>query len=232
MPTLVPLVVPEGVVELAPVDLRTVQAQDLSRVRDEHSALIALIPTPTLFPTREPRDIAAEYLLDGAQLPVNDALVVDPSLGVWWYRYSGGDWTTSRLKTANPYYRLFYDQQVDQRYATFENNGLQNEIGRLLADEVVQVLPEIGDRAPSLITPLSDRLGWEFADSDLPVVRVWTSFTYSGPDSLGPVEYRVGGVLAFNLADHRDVQSGDVLYQYPVVSNWVGPVLLEESPVP
>ena len=99
------------------------------------------------------------------------------------------------------------DPSIDARYATFENGGLQNEIAHLLADEIVQVMPEIADRASTLVSPLGSRLGWEFADPDVPVVRLWSRFRYSGADGFGPVEYRVGGVLAFTLGDHRDLQT-------------------------
>ena len=229
-PTLEPLAAPEDVSTLVPVDLRTVQAQDMIRVREEHSALIAMIPTPTLPPTRPLSDVAAGYLLDGEPIIQENELVTDPELGVWWYRHSSGDWTTGRMQTINPYYPLFNDPQIGSQYPTFENGGLQNEIGRLLADEVVQIMPEVGNRANLLIAPLSERLGWEFADAELPVARLWSRFTYDGPDGLGPVEYRVGGVLGFTVGAHVDVQSGDVLYQYPVISNWLGPVLLETAP--
>ena len=230
--TLEPLVPADAFSTPVPVDLRTAQAQDLSRIRDEHAARIAAIPTATPPPTRSAASIAGGYLLDGEPLPDAAGLVPEPRLGVWWYRHSGGDWTTARFKSVNPYYPLFYAREIEPRYPTFENGGLQNEIGRLLADEIVQILPEIADRAPTLVAPLGARLGWEFADPDVPAVRVWSRFTYAGPDGLGPVEYRVGGLLAFTLGDHRDVQTGDVVYQYPVISNWVGPVLLEESPAP
>ncbi len=230
VPTLVPLVPADQFATPVPVDLRTAQAQDLSRIRDDHAALIAAIPTATPLPTRSAASIAGSYLLDGEPLSTGSDLVPEPRLGVWWYRHSGGDWTGARFKQMNPYYPLFFDSAIDPRYATFENGGLQNEIGRLLADEIVQVMPEISDRASTLVGPLGSRLGWEFADPDVPVVRLWSRFTYAGSDGLGPVEYRVGGVLAFTLGDHRDLQTGDVLYQYPVITNWVGPVLLEESP--
>ena len=132
VPTLVPLEAVPDAPDIAPVDLRTVQAQDLRRIRDEHAALIAMLPTPTPWPTRAPSAAAASYLLDGEQPVEDQQLVSDPSQGVWWYRNSGGDWTTSRIKAINPYYPLFYDAQVDSRYATFGNGGIQNEIGRLL----------------------------------------------------------------------------------------------------
>ena len=92
------------------------------------------------------------------------------------------------------YDHAIYDHAIDSRYATFQNGGLPNEMGRLLADEIVQVMPEISDRASTLVTPLGPRLGWEFADPDVPMVRLWSRFTYSGADGFGPVERRVGGV--------------------------------------
>ena len=232
VPTLEPLERAERVVPPTPVDVRTAQARDLRRLREEHSALIASIPTPTPFPTIAPAAVASGYLLDNIPLPTSEPLVTEPRLGVWWYRHAGGDWTTNRIRDLNPYYPLFYDIQVDRRYATFQNGGLQNEIARLLVDEVVMQLPEVSDRASLLITPIGDRLGWEFVNAEVPVVRLWSRFIYSGPDHLAPIELRVGGVLAFTIADHRDVTTGDVLYQYPVITNWLGPVLLEESVPP
>ncbi len=229
VPTLEPLERAEEVVPPTPVDIRTAQAMDLRRLREEHSALIASIPTATPFPTLAPAGVVSGYLLDNVPLPTAEPLVTEPRLGVWWYRHAGGDWTTNRLRDLNPYYPLFYDVHVDRRYATFHNEGLQNEISRLLVDDVVVQLPEIADRASSLIAPLGDRLGWEFVNAEVPVVRVWSRFTYAGPDSLTPIELRVGGVLAFTVADHRDAQTGDVVYQYPLIAGWLGPVLLEES---
>lgn len=232
VPTLEPLERAEPVVPPTPFDIRTAHARDLRRQREQHAALIASIPTSTPLPTIAPAAVASAYLLDNVPLPTAEPLVSEPRLGVWWYRHAGGDWTPNRIRDLNPYYRIFYDLEIDSRYATFANGGIQNEAARLLADEIVLQLPAIADRASLLINPLGDRLGWEFVNAEVPVIRLWSRFTYSGPDNLDPVELRVGGVLAFTLADHRDPTTGDVVYQYPVINNWLGPVLLEESVPP
>ena len=67
VPTLVPLIKSEGVVAPQPVDLRTVHAQDLRRARDQHSALISLIPTATSLPTRVVSHVAAQVRLGSCQ---------------------------------------------------------------------------------------------------------------------------------------------------------------------
>ncbi len=201
----------------------------MRRVRDEHARLIASIPTPTPIPTIAAAEIASRYLLDGEVPDPLPGLAADPALGVWWYRASAGDWTPSRMREANPYAPLFDTDGLAPQHANFANGGLQETISQLLADELVKIDPEFEYTVTRLVLPMRDRLGWEFVSPDLPVVRLWTSFTYIGPQDVVPVEYRMGGVLAFGVAEHRDPATGDVLYQYPVVSHWIGPVLLENA---
>lgn len=226
---LAPLATPLAVPTQPPLDIRTAQALELRRVRDEHSRLIASIPTPTPIPTISAAEIASRYLLDGDAPDPLPGLAADPSLGVWWYRTSPGDWTASRMREANPYTPLFAATDLRPQHGNFENGGLQETIAQLMGDELVRIEPEFQHTVSRLVLPMADRLGWEFVSPDLPVVRLWTSFTYIGPEDVVPVEYRMGGVLAFGVAEHRDPATGDVLYQYPVVSHWIGPVLVENA---
>ena len=155
--------------------------------------------------------------------------VTDPALGVWWFRESGGDWTTSRMRQVNPYAPLFYSVGHEREHSSFHNGGIQDEIGRMLAVEVVRLLPELRDRGNLLVTPITDRLGWEIVSTDLPVIRVWSHFSYLGPGDATPVNYRLGGVLSFGVSDHLEPESGDVVYQYLVVGDFLGDVVLEDA---
>lgn len=100
----------------------------------------------------------------------------------------------------------------------------------MLVAQAVVLLPELESQASALLASVTDRLGWEMASEDLAVMRVWSRFTYLAPGDFEPREYRIGGVLYFGVADRREDDTGDVLYQYAVVGDWLGPVLLEEAP--
>ena len=91
------------------------------------------------------------------------------------------------------------------------------------------LLPEIRGRASVLVAPVSGSLGWELASGELPVMRVWGSFTYFGPLDDGPREYRVGGVLKFLVRDYLN-EAGNIVYQYLVMGEFLGPgVVLEDA---
>ena len=211
------------------IDLRTLEAQDLMRVREEHARMIASIPTATPVPTESPVSVASRYLMDGERSDGSgESLVTDPNLGIWWYRDAGGDWTGRRMREQNPYGRLFYAPEFDNEHDTFINGGFQDSIGQMLVSEAVSLLPELEDRASALIAPVTEKLGWELASDDLPVMRVWSRFSYLGPEDFAPREYRVGGVLSFGVADRKEPGTGDVLYQYAVIGDWLGSVLLQQ----
>ena len=216
----------------APVDIRTLQAIDLARVREEHSRMIASIPTATPVPTEAPASVASRILLDDgdAGAAASRSLAPDPDLGIWWYRDSNRDWTGRRTRERNPYARLFYEPEFGNEHDSIVNGGIQERIGQMLVAEVVALLPELDQKGSELAAPITQRLGWELASDDLPVMRVWSRFSYLAPGDFEARDYRVGGVLTFGVADRRDAGTGDVLYQYAVVGDWLGPVLLEEAP--
>ena len=216
----------------APVDIRTLQAIDLARVREEHSRMIASIPTATPVPTEAPASVASRILLDDGDggAAVSRSLAPDPELGIWWYRDSNRDWTGRRTRERNPYARLFYEPEFGNEHDSIVNGGIQERIGQMLVAEVVALLPELDQKGSELVAPITQRLGWELASDDLPVMRVWSRFSYLAPGDFEARDYRVGGVLTFGVADRRDAGTGDVLYQYAVVGDWLGPVLLEEAP--
>lgn len=211
------------------IDLRTLEAQDLLRIREEHAQMIASIPTATPVPTEPPASVASRYLMDGERSDGDgQSLVTDPKLGIWWYRDAGGDWTGRRLRERNPYGRLFYAPEFDNEHDTFINGGFQDTIGQMLVQEAVSLLPELEDRGSALIAPVTERLGWELASDEVPVMRIWSRFSYLGPEDFEPREYRIGGVLSFGVSDRTESGTGDVLYQYAVIGDWVGPVLLQQ----
>ena len=218
--------------EVREVDIRTIGPEDLVRVRDQHAGLIASIPTPTPFPTRGVAESASVYVMTG-DIPDSASeasLISDPSLGIWWYRTSGGDWTTRRMRQGNPYGPLFYSTEYLAEHPSFYAGGMQELIAQRFAQEAELLLPEIRGRGSSLIAPLATNLGWEIASLELPVVRVWSSFTYLGPLDDGPREYRVGGVLSMGVGDYLDRTSGNVIYQYLVMDHFLGNgVILEDA---
>lgn len=216
----------------APVDIRTLQAIDLARVREEHSRMIASIPTATPVPTEAPASVASRILLDDGDggAAASRSLATDPELGIWWYRDSNRDWTGRRTRERNPYARLFYEPEFGNEHDSIVNGGIQERIGQMLVAEVVALLPELDQKGGELVAPITQRLGWELASDELPVMRVWSRFSYLAPGDFEARDYRVGGVLTFGVADRRDAGTGDVLYQYAVVGDWLGPVLLEEAP--
>ena len=221
--------------EVRPADIRTVGSEDLARVREQHAGLIASIPTPTPFPTRPPSEVASVYVLTGEDVSPEaglDSLVSDPGLGIWWFRSSGGDWTTRRHRDLNPYSPLFYSSEYGPEHPSFHDGGMQELVAQQLAQGAERLLPEIRGRGAGLVSPLASNLGWELASAELPVVRVWSSFTYLGPVDDGPREYRVGGVLAFGVQDHLDPVSGNVIYQYLVMDRFLGSGIIVEDAGP
>ena len=214
----------------SPSDLRTMVAMDLIRVREEHANLIASIPTATPVPTEAPSSIASRYLIDGQSPEAEQNLIADPTLGVWWFRQAGGDWTGRGVRERNPYARLFYAPEFGSEHDSFENGRIQERVGQMLVAQAVVLLPELESQAIVLLAPVTERLGWEMASEELPVMRVCSRFTYLAPGDFEPREYRIGGVLSFGVSDRREADTGDVLYQYAVIGDWLGPVLLEEAP--
>lgn len=119
------------------VDLRTMAAIDLIRVREEHSRLIASIPTATPVPTEAPASVANRYLMDGQSSEAEQNVVADPGLGVWWFRQAGGDWTGRGMRDRNPYARLFYSPEFGNEHDSFVNGGIQERIGQMLVAQAV-----------------------------------------------------------------------------------------------
>ena len=233
LPTIESVSDPSEVAGPQTADVRGIAPQDLVRVREQHASLISTIPTPTLFPTRPPEEVASVYLLTGEDVS-DDAMAesfeTDPAMGIWWFRKSGGDWTTRRIRETNPYAPLFYSGEYRAEHPSFGDQGMQELIAQRLAEGAELLLPEIRGRGATLVSPLASNLGWEIASGELPVVRVWSHFTYLGPLDDGAREYRVGGALAFGVQDYVDPVSGNVIYQYLVMDRFLGNgVLLEDA---
>ena len=134
------------------------------------------------------------------------------------------------MREGNPYGPLFYSTEYMAEHPSFYTGGMQELIAQSFAEGAELLLPEIRGRGSSLIAPLTTNLGWEIASLGLPVVRVWSSFTYLGPLDEGPREYRVGGVLSLGVRDYLDSTSGNVIYQYLVMDQFLGNgVILEDA---
>ena len=231
-PVVVPVesdVVSSGVqrVELAPAEL-TRAASERSRVRAEHATLIASIPTPTLPPSRSVLDESDNRVsgLSRGDPSVGPAPIAEPSGGVWWYREGRGDFRPNGMRGSNAYWRLFSQDLEGLKKPHFVDGSIYPVIGRKLASEVEEIVPELGDGNQALLSRLTLNMAWELASESLPLIRVWSKFDFTYPDE-DEREYRVGGVLSLGVSDQRDPGTGELLFQYLVVGDFQGPVLVE-----
>ena len=211
-------------------DARADYSEELRRVRAEHEALIASIPV-TVVPT--PTLTAAEVSLvavarvqrypDGAPAPpqVGEDWF-DPGRGIDFYRDSGDDWTSRRVRESHPHRDLFYFQDYPGSIPNFHDRSIYRHIARELVFEAVDTLPLIGEPTPAMIDLFGKELGWEVRDSPEPVVNLWTTFKVVR-DGLLHV-YAVGGVMRLGVSS---VGEGDTLLEYLTVGVWLGPVVVE-----
>ena len=121
------------IVDSPAAGIREIPEGDLSRIRDQHSRLIETIPTPSVLPTHAPAQDASVYILTGDDpSSKEDKLVSDPSLGIWWYRKSGGDWSTRQVRDMNPYSPLVYGRDYEPEHASFNAGTMQELVAQKL----------------------------------------------------------------------------------------------------
>ncbi len=218
----------EGVVR--EVEL-TRTAEEWRKRREEHSGLIeSRGPTPTLEATPD-----ADVLEQVASARVLEAYSdqgyesrdhgdwFDPNQGLYFYRDSEGDWTTSRMRASNPYASLFYYGGYSDDVANFESGTMQRSLARSLAFEVSELLPGVGAPTPAMVGLIEDRLGWAIRDRNGPVINVWSSFDLVGVE-VGSQQFSVGGVMQLGLMKGGE---GDNWYDYLTLGEWIGPVVVE-----
>ena len=227
---------PQGIPTLAPPSSNPAPTEpvdtfaELVERREQSLQTIAAIPTPTSQPTVDPAQLAAAHILGGSAPSSGDGLIPEPQEGIWWYRDSPGDWTESKTRERNPYTPLFEAASLEDRHPSFAYGGMQEKIARMLALEAEVLMPELDGYGLELVEPLTRNFGWEIAGDELPVARVWSSFTYQGPLDSVPRQYRMGGVMLFQVRDYLESSSGDLIYQYLDAGHFLGKgVLMEDA---
>ena len=214
-------------VRAQPVAL-TKQAEEYRRIREEHSRLIASIPTvPAATPTLEPevrQRVAVARVIDhphGVPIPpVLGEEWFDPDRGLTFFRRDGGDWTPRRVREGHTHRALFYHRGYPEGVPNFSDESIYPALARELAFEAVEVFPGFGDPTPGLIRSLADNLGWSLRDNLGPAVNIWTHvrLVEAGEE----YRYAVGGVMmmATLFSEGRS-------FEYLIPGHWIGPVVVE-----
>ena len=229
-PTPGPFELPEGYVD--PAGLQRLEAEELRRLRAEHSSLIASVVTPTPdVPTPTPgpevrHDVAVARVLawpDGlpAEGPVDEDWF-NPTEGVPFVRDGSGDWTPGRVRENHTHRALFYYDRYPPGVLNFHDGGMQREVAREMVFEMVRVLPLVDDPTPEMVDLFALRMGWELRDSPDPAVNFWTSFVYV-KDSVEH-EFVVAGVM---LMDVGSTGEGEDAWEFLAPGRWIGPVVVE-----
>ena len=221
----------EGMVQ--PVEL-TRSAAELRRRRDEMSAIVAAMPATkeaVATPDAEDRHQLASARVAGAMRgevedPVNHEDWFSPERGVYFYRNSGGDWTTARKRREHPYSSLFYYDGYDASVMNFENGSMQRELARRLTFEVAALMPVLGEPSPEIVDLVERKLGWSIRDEEQPIVNVWSAFVLEPYGDQGQA-FAIGGVMRLQVLRGGD---GDEWYEYLVPGSWLGNVALERLP--
>ena len=209
----------------------TWDARELRRIRDEHAALIASIPpppepAPTLTAAGRSALVSARVRQHPKGVPV--PLPVgedwfDPSLGLDFYRDSGGDWTAREVRENHSHRDLFYYVDYPEYVANFADRSIYGLLAREMVFEAVSVLPLLGHPTPAMIDAFSRDLGWELRDSPRPAVNLWTTFTVRREGQF--YVYAVGGVMLMGVSSSGE--SEDNLVEYVTPGRWIGPVVVE-----
>lgn len=224
---------PGQVVAPSPEERVLSEFDELRERRERSLQTIEARPEPTLPPTADPAELAAAQVLGGGGRVVpssnDDGLIPEPQQGIWWYRDSPGDWTDRATRERNPYLPLFEAVSLETKHPTFAYGGMQAAIAEMLAEEAEVLMPELRGHGAQLVDPLTRNLGWEVVGDELPVARVWSSFTYFGPLDSKPRRYRMGGVMLFSVRDYLEVNTGDLIYQYLDVGYFLGSGVLMED---
>ena len=241
-PSAAALPLPTAVARVAPPGLLTLEAweaRELRRIRDEHAALIASIPpppepTPTLTAAGRSALVSARVRQHPKGVPV--PLPVgedwfDPSLGLDFYRDSGGDWTAREVRENHSHRDLFYYVDYPESVANFADRSIHGLLAREMVFEAVSVLPLLGHPTPAMIDAFSRDLGWELRDSPRPAVNLWTTFTVRREGQF--YVYAVGGVMLMGVSSSGekvgkdDGENEDNLVEYVTPGRWIGPVVVE-----
>ena len=210
--------------------VRTREAQELRRVRDEHEKLIASIPAtmePTVTPEVEERQkMALARVLENPEgepvLAGPDEDWFDPRKGLTFYRDSGGDWTGRRVRERHTHRGLFYFEGYPEDVENFRDGSIYPVLAREMAFGASDLVPLLGDPTPRMVRTFAENLGWELRDSEGPVVNLWTRFTLV--EDREPRTFAVGGVMRMGVVSRGE---GDSLLEYLVPGGWIGPVVVE-----
>ena len=237
-PAVTALPLPTAAARAAPAGLLTLEAweaRELRRIRDEHAALIASIP-PTPEPTPTLTAAGRSVLVSArvrqhpkgvpVPLPVGEDWF-DPSLGLDFYRDSGGDWTAREVRENHSHRDLFYYVDYPESVANFADRSIHGPLARELVFEAVAALPLLGQPTPAMIDAFSRDLGWELRDSPRPAVNLWTTFTVRREGQF--YVYAVGGVMLMGVSSsgEKDGENEDNLVEYVTPGRWIGPVVVE-----
>ena len=208
----------------------TRDASELRRVRDEHAQLIDSIPptvgvTPTLT-VPERSEVAVARIRnhpEGVPIPPEvGANWFDPDVGIEFYRDSGGDWTSRRVRERHTHAALFYFDDYPDSVPNFSNKGIYRFLARELVFQAADVLPLLGEPTPAMIEAFEQRIGWELLDSSSPVINVWTTF-FVHREGVQHT-YAVAGVMRMGVSSSGE---GEEFVEYLVPGDWIGPVVVE-----
>ena len=233
LPTAAARAAPRGLLTREAWEAR--EARELRRIRDEHAALIASIPpTPEPIPTLTAAGRSALVSARVRQhphgvpvpLPVGEDWF-DPSLGLDFYRDSGGDWTAREVRENHSHRDLFYYVDYPESVANCADRSIHGLLAREIVFEAVSALPLLGHPTPAMIDAFSRDLGWELRDSPRPAVNLWTTFTVRREGQF--YVYAVGGVMLMGVSSsgEKDGENEDGLMEYVTPGRWIGPVVVE-----
>ena len=147
----------------------------------------------------------------------------DPSLGLDFYRDSGGDWTAEWVRENHSHRDLFYYADYPESLANFADGSIYRLLAREMLFEAVSVLPFLGEPTPAMMDTFSRDLGWELRDSPRPVVNLWTTFTVRREGQF--YTYAVGGVMLMGVFSSGENE--DDLMEYVTPGEWIGQVVVE-----
>ncbi len=218
-----------------PAGLSAAESAELRRIQREHAQLIASIPTPAPTPSiqelAEVAPVAARAALGSALnefpaglavAPVEHEEWFDSTKGLPFYRPAGGDWSPLSLREVHPYREVFYYEHFPATVANFHDESIYQHLAREMAFEAADLLPVIGSPQPPLIQSIRANLGWQLRDEREPVINVWSTFIVLRDGF--PHRFAVGGV---NRLVPQSWEERGRLWEYLVVGEWLGPVVVE-----
>ena len=208
----------------------TREASELRRIREEHQRLIASMPEdPEMTVTPGPvelQEAAIAKIVDSpeglpAPAPVG-ADWFDPRVGLSFYRQSGGDWTSRRVRESHTHRNLFYYQGYPEGVVNFGDESIFQPLAQELVFEATRVLPVLGEPTLAMVDAFRRDLGWELLNAPAPVVNVWTTFVLKTGGEVH--RYAVGGVMRLGVGY---LGEGELRLEYLTPGEWVGPVVVE-----